>query len=161
MTRGPKPIPSATKRATGNRGHRPIPADEPDIPAADFDAPAMLTPGAKAHWAYYYPMLSVSRVLKPADKMTLAAFCVNADRFERMEVLIASLEVVKAPKTGTPMQNPYLSISQKAQELMMKFGAELGLSPSSRTRLHVETPKTSDFAAKFLATPRDPEESIQ
>lgn len=149
---GPKPTPSAIRRQNGNRGHRPINDNEPVITEVPFGPPAFLTPGALVEWNYYYPLLSKSRVIRPTDRTALHAYCVAVDRFNRMEKNIAAKgEVVESPKTRTPMINPYLSVSKAAQDAILKFGAELGLSPSSRTRLHVETPKSNSFADKFLA----------
>lgn len=50
--------------------------------------------------------------------------------------------LVVATKTGYPMQNPLIGIINTAADQMRKLGSELGLSPSSRTRLAVEPAST-------------------
>ena len=42
---------------------------------------------------------------------------------------------MKAPKTGVPMQNPALSIANKAMQEMTKLLAEFGMTPSSRSKV--------------------------
>lgn len=46
------------------------------------------------------------------------------------------------------MQNPLIGIINTAADQMRKFGAELGLSPSSRTRLSAE-PQKQDIDDEF------------
>lgn len=43
--------------------------------------------------------------------------------------------IVPAPRTGVPMQNPYLAVANRAAEAVAKMAAELGLTPSSRGRV--------------------------
>jgi P27 family predicted phage terminase small subunit len=49
--------------------------------------------------------------------------------------------LVVGTKTGYPMQNPLIGIINTAADQMRKFGVELGLSPSSRTRLSANPQK--------------------
>ena len=54
--------------------------------------------------------------------------------------------VVLSPVKGEPMQNPYLSILNRQAEIMLKAGANLGLSPTSRAKLAVpEAPPDNPF----------------
>ncbi len=51
---------------------------------------------------------------------------------------------------GGPVHNPYLAIYNKSREHMLKFGSELGFTPTSITKVHAperEQPKE----AKLLA----------
>jgi hypothetical protein len=47
-----------------------------------------------------------------------------------------------------PLQSPYLAILNKQAQIMLKAAAELGFSPSSRSRVQVTAdPKDGPFAA--------------
>lgn len=52
-------------------------------------------------------------------------------------------EVIKAP-SGYPIQNPWLSISNRALKQCEAFIKEFGLSPSARTRVNVEKPDKTE-----------------
>jgi P27 family predicted phage terminase small subunit len=54
--------------------------------------------------------------------------------------------LTKSPNAGLPLQSPYLAILNKQAQIMLKAGAELGLSPSSRTRVQVDKGLNSPFA---------------
>ncbi len=43
--------------------------------------------------------------------------------------------ITKSPQKGDPMQNPYLPIINRQATIMMKAAAELGFTPSSRSRV--------------------------
>ena len=49
-----------------------------------------------------------------------------------------------------PMQSPYLAIANKAMEQMRAMLTEFGMSPSSRTRVHVTPPRQGENALEAL-----------
>lgn len=57
--------------------------------------------------------------------------------------------VVSAPRTGVPMLSPFLSVARAAETTCAKLAAEMGLTPSSRSRVsRVSRPAdTNPFAA--------------
>ena len=68
----------------------------------------------------------------------LEAYCVSYSLWkEAIENVFDKGTVVKAPKSGHPMQNPYLSIANKQFTNMHKIMAEFGLTPSSKTKIVV------------------------
>jgi P27 family predicted phage terminase small subunit len=46
--------------------------------------------------------------------------------------------LTRSPHAGLPLQSPYLAILNKQAQIMLKAGAELGFSPSSRSRVQVD-----------------------
>jgi P27 family predicted phage terminase small subunit len=56
------------------------------------------------------------------------------------------------------MQHPYLGIANRAIDQIMKMDAELGLTPSSRSRLHIQRPKEESAYEKFKARRVQPAE---
>lgn len=142
--RGRKPKPSAQRVLEGNPGKRAINADEPepppvgptfDTPPAELDAQIVAT----AEWVRLAPMLRAARQVTEADRGALIALCLEWGRYIDATRAVQKLGlVVKAP-SGYPMTNPYLSIATKALAGCNKLWPELGLTPSSRSRV-----KTAD-----------------
>ena len=147
--RGRPPKPTALKALAGTlRPHRAN-AAEPRPKVGTPRPPTDLAEHARAQWDYYAPILAGCKVLTLADREALACFCVAAGRRAQAEMELAKTgPVVKSP-SGYPIQNPWLAIANKAMEQMLKWGQELGLSPSSRTRIKTQP------AAQPATTGRD------
>jgi phage terminase small subunit len=62
--------------------------------------------------------------------------------------------LTKSPNAGLPLQSPYLAILNKQAQIMLKAGAELGFSPSSRSRVQV-MPDARDGPFAALRRQRD------
>ena len=66
---------------------------------------------------------------------------------------VASIErygtMVKSPN-GYPMQSPYVAVANKQVEIMVRIAAELGMTPSSRTRIRVGEKTPEDPFEAFL-----------
>jgi len=140
--RGRKPKPTAQRRLEGNPGKRPLNTAEATMPvppdAFDDPPPAIgVNPYALAEWRRLAPILRRVRLVTEADRSALMALCVEWARYLDATAEVARLGmVVKAP-SGYPMPNPYLSIATKALMGCMKLWPELGLTPSSRSRVQV------------------------
>jgi P27 family predicted phage terminase small subunit len=154
--RGRKPKPSSVRRLDGNPGHRPMNVDEPkpqDV-GADFDVPppelADLA-GAAAEWRRLAPILRRSRQVTEADRAALLALCLEWDRYLEARAK-AYPRVVKAP-SGYAMPNPWLSIQTKALAGCLKLWPELGLTPSSRSRVTTAGPGGEVDAFSEFDTP--------
>lgn len=135
--RGRRPLPEALTKLHGNPGKR----REKKIPRARVgvpDAPDHLRkiPIALEEWNRVVPLLVAMRVLSHSDRACLAAYCTHYARHVRAEEQIArwETELVLTPNHSM-QQSPWVSISNRASELMHKFMVELGLTPSSRVRL--------------------------
>lgn len=126
----------------GNPGKRPMNDDEPRPPElADADDVPIELEGnaiALAEWQRLMPMLRRCRQITEADRGALLALCLEWSRYLTATRQIATLGlVVKAP-SGYPIQNPYLPIATKALASCNKLWPELGLTPSSRSRVRRE-----------------------
>ena len=60
--------------------------------------------------------------------------------------------VIKSPKSGFPIPNPYLGVANVALDKMRAFCTEFGMTPASRTRIQAETPSTTDPFESFMAS---------
>lgn len=140
--RGRKPNPTNLKLLRGNPGRRPINTNEPDLPELLGPPPGHLGAKAVEEWDRLRDLFKDQNLLTEADRASLAAYCVAYSRWVEAETqLITSGLLVKSP-SGWPIQNPYLSIANKAWEQMHKMMAEFGLTPSGRSRIKT-TPKKS------------------
>lgn len=168
--RGRKPTPTAAKRLTGNRGKRPIPENEPQPPpldaARDVDAAADEEPTppelgddavAAAEWKRLAPMLRKIRQVTEADRGALLALCLEWSRYLFATAKIKELGLVVRAPSGYPMQNPYLAIATRALSGCNKLWPELGLTPSSRSRVRTDPPPPDDdkFAEFDVPLPFD------
>lgn len=143
MKPGRAPKPTSLKLIQGNPGRRPIEKGEaaPDVAAPD--CPGHLNPDAKEEWDRIMPLLLRHRLVTEIDTASLALYCQSFGRWIEAERKIAKMRdkdgdglLVKAP-SGYPIQNPYLSIANRAMEDCYKYLQQFGLSPSARTRVTV------------------------
>jgi P27 family predicted phage terminase small subunit len=145
------------KILAGNPGKRPLNTEEPqaEVPTEAFDAPpAELdeNAAAQAEWRRLAPLLRKSRQVTESDKSALIAMCLEWSRYlEATKKIRQHGMVIKAP-SGYPIVNPYLSIATKALASCSKLWPELGLTPSSRSRVKaVEATDTlSPLAVRFF-----------
>jgi len=138
--RGRKPKPTEQRRLDGNPGHRPLNDDEPRTPVLDdtFDTPPpelAASPRAVNEWLRLAPALRKSRHVRVTDRTALMAVCLEWARYlDAMDNVRTIGMVVKSP-SGYPMTNPLRAIVVRALGACTKLWPELGLTPSSRSRV--------------------------
>lgn len=166
MPRGPAPLPTVVKRLTGNPGRRPLNDAEPQPPrtGAAFECPPVFErdPVARAYWDELVPMLRRIRQITDADRGALIALCVQWSRYiEATEALQERDEhgrsrMLIRNENGTYSQHPYIAIANKSLQHCQKLWGELGLTPSSRSRVTTIPDPDGDPFAEFDA-PTAPE----
>jgi P27 family predicted phage terminase small subunit len=87
-----------------------------------------------------------------ADRDVLGMFATAVVRHAKAEQQIQATggEIVKSG-AGQPIQNPWLTISQKWATLAERFAQQLGLTPASRAR--VQAAPTNDGGDDILDGP--------
>lgn len=165
--RGRKPKPTHQRALEGNRGKRPLNRREPELPVAAADAAPpdelnVAMPGiaarAQAEWRRLAPILLARRALTTADRSALIALCLEWARY--LDATEKTTALVVTTKSGYPMLNPYLIVASKAFAACARLWPELGLTPSSRSRVQIEGAPAGDPFAEFDAPPparTDPE----
>lgn len=149
--RGRKPKPTAVKILEGNPGKRPLNDAEPRPTAKLPPCPKHLNDEAKKEWRRISKELLKAGLLTTIDRAVLATYCQAWGRWvEAEEQLRKHGPIVKSP-SGYPIQNPYLSVANKAMQQMQKVMPELGMTPSSRSRIKAEGPSPADELAEFLS----------
>ena len=148
--RGRKTKPSALKELEGNPGKRAINHQEPKPNVAIPECPAHLKGAARTEWKRITEELLALKLITKIDRAALAICCTAwADYVKACNKLEKEGEVMISDQGGM-YQNPWFAIKKRSMDQVMKFYAEFGMSPSSRTRLKVETPTEEDEMAGFL-----------
>jgi len=164
MTKGRKPLPTAIKKLMNNPGGRPLNENEPKPEIKAPDCPEWIANDklAKEEWDRITVELLNVDILCEMDHALLEAYCIAYSRWvaaekkvlEKGTLSITGQKVTTKTKRdgtieetksgGNVITSPYLWVSNKAFEQMRKIGAELGLSPSARSRIKVNNPKKKD-----------------
>jgi P27 family predicted phage terminase small subunit len=145
--RGRKPKPTHQKVLEGNPGKRAINRQEPPLPPETFEQLPRELAGdqvAADEWRRLAPILRARRAVTVADRAALIAVCREWSRY-----LFASdkaTPLVVLTKSGYPMPNPYLGIAARALAACARLWPELGLTPSSRSRVRIDAPPGDEFA---------------
>lgn len=137
--RGPRPQPTALRILRGNPSKRPINANEPQHVPLDSACPVELVdPVARTEWDRLAPMLTIRGQVTVVDRGTFIGYCLKYAQWQALETE-ARLHpfIVKAP-SGYPIPNPALGMANRVFMLMLKAAAELGITPSSRSRVTAE-----------------------
>jgi P27 family predicted phage terminase small subunit len=136
--RGRKPKPTHLKLLEGNPGQRRINRHEPRPEGDLTDPPEWMTAAQKEGWRYAIDH-APRGLLKRLDRAALVVWVVAEQLHREASELVARHGLVmKAPHTGQPMQSPWLPIVNRQAGIMLKAAAELGFTPSARSRIAVE-----------------------
>ncbi|CAM3387539.1 phage terminase small subunit P27 family [Paracoccus nototheniae] len=100
---------------------------EADAPLEATEAPGWLSDAAREEWARVMPVLVERRILTDADLGGLESYCICIGRVRQMEALI------QAESDATAML-PMIRAQDKAMVTARQLGAEMGLTPVSRSR---------------------------
>ena len=120
MRRGPKPRPRAAPRLSAGGLPR---------------CPPHLDQIARNEWRRLARPLFDAGILTVADRAAFAAYCqAYALWAEATRKLQETPRLIKAP-SGYVQQSPWIAIANKQMELMGRFMAELGITPTARARI--------------------------
>ena len=148
--RGPAPQPTALRKLHGNPGKRPLPKNEPQPRRAIPPCPRHLSKKAKAEWRRVSRELYDLGLLSNVDRAALAAYCTAWARWVEAEEIVQQKGMVIKTTNGNFIQNPFLSIANRAMDDMRRLMVEFGMTPASRTRVQVQKETTVDEFTAFL-----------
>src|SRR6266540_347963 len=135
---GRKPKPTALKVLEGNPGKRALNHAEPRPKAIAPRAPGHLSDEEKAKWKAVVRELHPLGLVTRIDVDALAMYCVIYARWVKAEKMVREKGEIIKTADGNIIQNPYLSIANRALEQLNKLGAEFGMTPSSRSRVKTD-----------------------
>jgi P27 family predicted phage terminase small subunit len=125
----------------GNPGRRPTNKAEPKPEALLPDPPPELSADALTEWQRIAPRLLAAGMITSIDRAALAAYCQAYGRWAAAERHLARMidrpteGLLISTKNGNAIHNPLVSIANKALRDMVVFAAELGMTPSGRSRV--------------------------
>lgn len=136
---GPAPLPTEIKKATGNRGKRPLNDQEPSPENLDDKSPPeWLDDIAKEEWARVLPVLEKNKVLTEMDVSALEGYCRAYSILREASEDIKEIGLLVTGDNGISYQNPNLKIVTEYSKIVKGFLQEFGMTPASRTRVKVE-----------------------
>jgi P27 family predicted phage terminase small subunit len=151
MTSGRIPEPTALKLLRGNPGRRPINRNEPRPKAQRPTCPSWLAPDAKRVWKQAVADMAVMGTLAACDRETLVVYC-EAVVHHRQACEMVDGSGVLIKYRNTFVRNPVLTVVAASGATIVRIAAELGLTPSSRTRLSVQpTEREDEIARKYIS----------
>ena len=159
MSVGRKTKPTHLKLVTGNPGKRALKADaiQPPPRKKVLAPPVHLSPEAKAEWKRLAPMLTKIGILSDLDRGAFAAYCQAYGRWKLAEDSLDSLRrkdesgfagMLVTTKAGNTIQNPLVGIANRSMDMMVKYAAEFGFTPSARARVQDTAPQAAKAKAQ-------------
>jgi P27 family predicted phage terminase small subunit len=122
---------------------------EPQFDPALLPPPPHLTEAAIAEWNRVAPQLYAVRVLTAADLASLAAYCqAYADWIHARTELDKHGFTITTEK-GNLIQSPWVGIANKAMNNFVRYAAEFGMTPSSRSRVSAPSGQKNSKLDKF------------
>lgn len=134
-TRGRKPKPSAVKKLEGNPGGRPLNEKEPAPKKKAPACPKWLDAEARKEWRRLAKVLEEMGVLTQLDMGVFATYCNAYARWKEADEFISQHGTVIKTPSGYVQQLPQVSIAQTYAKLMNRCAEQMGLTPSSRSRI--------------------------
>lgn len=136
---GPRKLPSNILRLHGETRPSRFNEDEPKPEIKAPPPPDWLTPEGQNVWTRTARLLAGMRVMSEADVDMLTTYCESWLQWQEAAERVRDLGmVVKHPKTGAPMRNPYWSCMKESGERCHRIMIEFGMSPSARTRIRAD-----------------------
>jgi len=162
MPSGRKPLSTASHELTGahdkNPGRRN--AREPRPPSGTPDIPAHLKGVAAKKWRQLASLLYGMRAVTVADSDMLELYCDTyaAYRLARKNVAETGQVIVVRKEAGGLVEvkrNPHSTEYHRYADRLAKLLAEMGLTPSSRTRIAVTAQEDDDPFMEWLSANRE------
>ena len=150
MPRGAKPKPTALKKLQGNPGKRPLNKKEPQPRIVSLlDPPGWLGQHGKEEWVRVVRDLPKGMVTV-LDRAVLENYCAAYDEWRTCLTMIKKYGRTQE-NNGRRFNSPYVSQCQRARLDLNRFAAELGFTPSARSRVRSEHGESDSDADKEFA----------
>lgn len=140
MKSGRPSKPTALKRLAGNPGKRPLNTQEAHPELKLPSCPDHLDGEARKEWYRIGKQLVKLGLLSTIDRAALAGYCTTWGRWVEAEEALKKSGTVVKNKDGYPILSPYLVVANHALAQMRVLLTEFGLTPASRSRIHVKAP---------------------
>lgn len=143
-TPGPKPTPTHLRVVRGTRPDR-VNLQEPKPKKAKPKCPSYLCEDGKRIWRRTTKQLDLMGLLYEADQDIIAAYANAVLNYERATKIVDDLGVLVEGRRDGLVSNPAVRVQRDSAQLIRQLASELGLTPSSRSRLTVQEDDGDDF----------------
>ena len=134
---GPKRTPTKTLEMRGSWLAKTR-TDEPSPSGKMPDCPGWLDADAHAEWNRVLPQLEAMGIVGATDYAVMVGYCESWSQYKMAVEMLARTGPLHKPRNdGEVRRSPMVFILKDAREAMLKFGRELGLSPSARSSVSV------------------------
>lgn len=152
MVKGRKPLSNAVKEASGAFVKNPQRrnADEPKVQLGRPKIPDAVDgdPVAKSRWHWVCDQLESMNLLATTDQGLIAGYCMDYSMMLSLWEVIKGGNVSITDDKGRPKLRPEANQFHTYSDRLLKREAELGLTPSSRSRLKApQTEQEDEFTA--------------
>jgi len=165
--RGPRPEPTALKRAKGNPGRRALPEDEPAPKVRMPAMPRWLSPKAKTVWRNFGPRLVELQILTELDGLAFGMACQTVSDWQDAWRAATRKPSTRKTKTGkkrvtraagrtatTPNGYDQVSAQHCVERQLRKDAFDMlsafGMTPSGRSGLKVTLTNGTSKLQEFL-----------
>lgn len=134
-------MPTRMKLVKGERRPSRVNYNEPE-PSADAISPTeSLDEQERAIWNARVAELADAGVLANTDCVQLTRYCQTLALYQNALAKVKQSDQVIAGYRGSPVTNPYARRCDVLNKQLTAMEAEFGMTPSSRTRVSVESKK--------------------
>lgn len=137
MVRGAKPKPTQLKVLEGNPGGKALNRREPKPKRPLKDAPAWFDRMHREVWEHTLQEAPAG-LLKSIDEAVLATYVTAYIIHQRATEELCSSELLIESLMGGIKANPLVQVQSMAAKVMLRAAAEMGFTPSSRSRVIVD-----------------------
>jgi P27 family predicted phage terminase small subunit len=147
--RGRKPKPRILKIVQGTyRKDRAKNEPAPELIAPP--CPRWLPRKAKNEWSRLAPQLEELGLLTQLDGPMFAGYCATVARWRQAEERLAKEGLTILGEGGQMKSHPCVRIATQAAALMLKFGSDFGLTPTSRSRIDLPAPPKKSLRDRLM-----------
>jgi len=111
--------------------------------------PESLDEIAVVEWHRVSQKLFELGVLSDLDVSVIAGYCEAWSEFVRLSLMVKKVGPVTKTDKGNWIQHPVLGVKNHAAERMLRFAAQLGITPVAREKLNIKPVESDDSFAKF------------
>lgn len=150
-SRGPAPTPTVIKRLRGNPGKRKLNEREPQPAAGKLPtAPRWLSEEARRQWRKVAGPLHRCGLLTEIDGMALGMLCESFAQYVEARRVVDQEGMLVESDKGNKYQHPAVGLMKSARVEVLKWAREFGMTPASRSRIALESPKEEESLADLL-----------
>jgi len=140
---GRKPKPTQLKLVQGTLRPSRENKKEPK-PTGDLqDAPKTLSDAEKEIWDYVISK-APKGLLKHLDFSTLEIWVTAYISYQDAKSKVRYQGQIVKTASGFPVLNPYMANVNKQAQIMLKCSSEMGFTPASRSRIHIENESSEE-----------------